>query len=178
MFNTALGGVEGAIGSLMQGQDQKAMYNYQAGVARMNSLIANQNALYALNVGEQQAQQSGMAGAQRMGSIRAALGSHGLDINSGSGKDVQSSQAFLNRFDQTTIRSEAAKTAYNYQVQGTGFMAQSQLDTMAGRNATTAGLIGASSSILGAASAVSSEWLRGAQLGLWGGTDKSTSFGS
>jgi hypothetical protein len=178
MFNTALGGVEGAIGSYMQGQDQRAMYNYQAGVARTNSIIAAQNATYATQVGEQEALQTGMAGAQRMGLIRAAQGSHGLDVNSGSNKDVQSSQAFLNRFSQTNIRASAAKTAYNYQVQGTQFQAQAGLDTLAGQNAATAGLVGASSSILGASSAVSSEWLRGAQLGLWGGTTQSSNYGA
>lgn len=175
MGNTALGGIQGAIGSLMQGQDQAAMYNYQAGVARTNSIISYQNATYASQVGEQQALQSGMAGAQRYGQIRAVQGSHGLDVNTGSAKDVASSQQLINRMDQTTIRSNAAKTAYNYEVQSTQFTAQAGLDTLAAKNAQTAGLIGASSSILGASSAVSSEWLRGAQLGLWGGAGSSAS---
>jgi hypothetical protein len=48
------------------------------------------------------------------------------------------------------------------------YTSQAQLDTLAGRNARTSGMIGAASSILGGASSVSSEWLRGQSLGLWG----------
>lgn len=178
MANTALGGVEGAIGQFQSGQAQSEMYKYQAGVAQFDKVIADQNAAYAEQIGEQEAQRYGMQAGQRFGQIKAAQASHGLDINTGSAKDVQDSQKLVTRMDLTQIRSQAAKTAYNYEVQGAGYTAQAGLDTASAANARRAGLVGASSSILGASSAVSSEWLKGAQAGLWGNTGSSAGMGA
>jgi hypothetical protein len=164
---TIAGGLTSAFGSFLQGESQKAYYDYQAGVARMNAIIAKQNAEYAVNVGEIQTQQEGLRGGQQMGRILAAQGASGLDVNSGSAKQVRESQVGLTRTSETSIRSTAAKTAYNYEVEGAGFTAQAGADIAAGKTSMTAGMIGAASSILGAATSVSSEWLRGQQLGLW-----------
>lgn len=170
MGTTMLGGLTSALGSIFQGQSQQQMYNYQAGVARLNQQIAEQNAVYAEQVGEQQATQAGLQGAQRLGQIKVAQASSGLDIRSGSAAQVQQSQKLVTAMDLATIRSNAAKTAYNYRVTGVQYGAQAGLDTVSGQNAMTSGFIGASSSILGAASSVSSQWLRGQQLGLWQNT--------
>lgn len=164
-----LGGLTQAFGALFSADAQKQMYNYQAGVANLNAEISRQNAEYARSVGELQATRYGMQAAQRMGQIKVAQSASGLDINSGSAKQVQQSQATLTRMDLTTIRSDAAKTAYNYEVQGVQYGAQAQLDTLAGKNAMSAGMISASGSIIGTAASVDTAWLRGSQLGLWGG---------
>ncbi len=166
--STIGGGLSSAIGSLMGGTAQQQYYDYQAGVARMNAQIAEQNASYAINVGEAQAQQEGLAGGQRMGKIIAGQAASGLDVNTGSNKQVQQSQVGLERLSQVGIRSTAAKTAYNYEVEAAGLSAQAAADVQAGKNAKTAGMIGAVSSILGSATSVSSEWLKGQQLNLWG----------
>ena len=178
MDNTALGGIEGAIGQFQSGAAQSQMYKYQAGVAQFNKVIADQNAAYAEQIGEQEAQRYGMQAGQRFGQIKAAQASHGLDINTGSAKDVQDSQRLVTRMDLTQIRSQAAKTAYNYETQGAQFTAQAGLDTAAAANARRAGFVGAASSIMGGASAVSSEWLKGAQAGLWGNTSSSSGMGA
>lgn len=171
------GGLSSAIGSLMGGTAQQQYYDYQAGVARMNAAIAEQNANYAINIGEIQAQQSGLAGAQQMGRIVAGQAASGLDVNSGSNKQVQQSQLGITRTNETSIRSTAAKTAFNYQVEGAQFSAQSTADIQAGKNAETAGMIGAESSIIGAASSVSSEWLKGTQVGLFPNPTNKQMFG-
>ncbi len=88
-------------------------------------------------------------------------GASGLDVGSGSAKQVRQDQQQLTRTSETSIRSTAAKTAFNYEVEGAGFTAQAGADSAAGKNAMTAGMIGAASSILGSASSVSSEWLKG-----------------
>lgn len=170
MGTTILGGLTSAISSFIGGEDQKEMYDYQAGVAKLNASISRQNATYASQVGEIQAANAGEQGAQRLGKIKAAQGASGLDVNSGSNVAVRTSQEAITSHDVSAIRANAAKTAYNYEVQATGYNAQADLDTLAGKNARTAGLIGATSSLVGAASSVSSQWLRGQQLGLWGGT--------
>lgn len=168
MGATFLGGITSAISSAIGGQDQQQMFNYQAGVATLNAQISRQNATYATQVGEHQAENAGLQGGQRLGKIKAAQGASGLDVNSGSSKQVQTSQAEITSMDTTAIRSNAARTAFNYSNQAQGFEAQAQADTIAGKNARMAGLIGAGSSLLSSAASVSSEWLRGQQLGLWG----------
>lgn len=165
---TLLGGLTSAFGSLIGGQDQQEMYNYQAGIANLNAQIAYQNATYASNVGEIQAAQAGLQGGQQLGKIKAAQSASGLDVNTGSAKQIQTSQAEVIQQNTAAIRSNAARTAYNYETQAVGYKAQANLDTLAGQNARTAGVIGAFSSIVGAASSVSSEWLRGNQLGMFG----------
>lgn len=168
MGATLLGGISSAISSFVGGESQQQMFNYQAGVAQLNAQIARQNATYATQVGDIQAAQAGLQGAQRLGKIKAAQGASGLDVNTGSNKQVQTSQAEITSFDATAIRSNAARTSYNYENQAVGFAAQANMDTIAGKNARTAGLIGAGTSLLSSATSVSSEWLRGQSLGLWG----------
>lgn len=174
---TLLGGLTSAFGSLFKGDAEKQMYDYQAGVARLNAQIAQQNSAYALQIGEQQAQGVGLQGGQRMGQIKAAQAASGLDVNSGTAVDVRASQKEWTGIQTAAVRSSAAKTAYNYQVQSVQFGAQAQLDTLAGQNARSAGMIGAASSIVGTASSVSSEWMRGSQLGLWGQGQQNTNTG-
>lgn len=166
---TAGGGIAGALGSFAGGISQQQMYNYQAGIARLNAQIAQQNATYARQVGENQAERFGLQAQARLGRIKVAQASSGLDVNTGSPKQVYDSQRLLSQMDIATIRSDAAKTAYNYEVQGVQFGAQANLDTIAGQNARISGLIGAESSILGAASSLTGQYLRGAQLGIFGG---------
>lgn len=165
---TAAGSALSAYGAYEGGQSQSQMYGYQAQVAKINSNIALQNADYARMQGEQQSVIEGRKGAQQLGGIRAAQGASGLNVNSGSPADVQASQKSTTALDLNQIRSNAAKTAYDFDVQSTEDVNQAGLYTAASKNAKTAGDIGASSSIVGGAGSVSSKWLAGQQQGLWG----------
>jgi hypothetical protein len=163
---TALGAMVGAAGSIMGGLSNAAMYNYQAGIARMNAQIARQNSAYEIGVGESQAQQSGLKTAQRLGQIRAAQGASGLDVNAGTAVDVRVSEGELGAVDQTVIRGNALKRAYGQEVIAVQEDAQAQADTMAGSNSEIAGFIGAGSSILGGVGTFSSRWMQGQSVGL------------
>ena len=174
MGTTGGGSILSAFGSLSSGIANKGMYDYQSGIAKLNQQIDLQNAEFARQLGEQQASQFGLKAAAQMGQIKVAQASSGFDVRSGSNAQVQASQAGLNRLDTTIIRSNAAKVAYNYESQGAAAGAQAELYSMAGANALAAGGIGAATSILGGVSSVSSEWLQGARVGLWGGGDSTT----
>jgi hypothetical protein len=160
MGATAGGSIMSAFGSLASGEANKSMYDYQSGIAKLNQQIDLQNATFATQQGEQQAQQYGLKAGQQMGQIKTAQASSGFDVNSGSNAQVRTSQAHLNSLDTDVIRSNAAKTAYNYTEQASVAGAQAQLYTMAGTNAMAAGEIGFGSSILGGVGSVSSEWLK------------------
>ena len=171
---SAAGGGVSAFGALEQGKSQAAMYNYQAGVANLNSQIAKQNADYAVASGEVQAQESGMRTRQQVGGIIAQQGAGGLAIGGGSNARVVSSQQQVGQEDQALIRSNAARTAYGYEVQGVQDTAQAALDTTAATNAKTAGDISAFGSILGTAGSVSSKWLQASQSGAFGSSGTGT----
>lgn len=166
--SSLLGSLTGTFGAMSGGEAQSQMFQYQAGVAQLNKKIALQNADYSRATGEVQAQESGMKTAALLGTQKATQGAGGLAVNSGSNADVRSSTEDIGGFDQTTIRANAAKRAYGYEVEATQDESQSKLFQMAGDNALKAGKISALSSILGGASSVSSKWLQGNQQGLWG----------
>jgi len=178
MFNTFLGGITSAIGGFEQGQAEKRMYDYQAGIARLNAQISEQNAKYASDVGELQAGMYGTKAAQQLGAIKSTQASHGLDIRSGSAAQVQASERLVSATDMAAIRSNAARTAFNYREMAQQGAAQAGLDVMAGRTAATAGMIRAATSIIGGATSVSSQWLTGQKAGLWPQDSAQQTFGS
>src|SRR5262249_15152910 len=100
--------------------------------------------------------------------IRAGQASSGLDVNSGSPLEVQSSAKELGELDALTVRNAAAQKAYGFQTQATGFEAQAGLDRSAASSALTGGFISGVGSILGGASSVSDKWLRLNDAGAFG----------
>jgi hypothetical protein len=91
----------------------------------------------------------------------------GLDVNSGSNKQVQQSQEKIKDIDMESIRSNAAKIAYDYDTKAVMDDNQAGLDVIAGKNAKDAGELGAISSIIGTVSGVSTKWQQGKTTGLW-----------
>lgn len=172
--SSVLGGATSAVGSIMGGQSQASMYNYQAGIALMNQQIMKQNADYATAAGEVTAQESGMKTRTQMGQTIAQQGAGGLAVGSGSNARVVSSELALGQEDQALIRSNAARQAYGYEVEATKFGAQAQVDQLAASKSKTAGYLGAFSSLLGAAGSVSSKWLQASQLGILPGGSAGT----
>lgn len=162
-------GILGAIGSVMGADAKSKAYKYQSSMAWYNAAIAKQNEKYSLDVGEQQAMRQGIAGAAQAGQIKAAQGASGIDVNSGSAKQVQESQHLVSQMDSQTIREKAAKTAYDFSVQATNYENQAKGYDDAAKNAQVEGKIGMVSSLIGGASSVASKWFQGNQLGLWGG---------
>jgi hypothetical protein len=155
----ALGGIVSAFGAYQGGQASAAEATYQAGVAQMNQQIAQQNANYALYAGEEQAQQQGIKTAQQIATTKAEQGAGGLDVSSGSNLAVRQSEYNVGQEDIALIRSDAAKRAYGYQVEGVQYGAQASLDKYAASESKIAGTTAAIGSILGGASSVSSKWL-------------------
>jgi len=174
--STIMGGALGVGGSLFKGASEMQMYNYQAGVAQINAGIARKNSEYAYTTGDKQAEKYGIKAGQQAGAIKAAQAASGLDITSGSNKQVQESQDKVAQTDMAQIRANAAKTAYDYQTQASTYDAQSKLYKQAGKNSMIAGVIGAASSIVSTSGSVANKWLQGQQVGL--DTDIKSSLGA
>lgn len=160
-------GVLGAIGAKGKADAESTAYMYKAGLSRVNADIASQNADYARNVGEVDAQLSGLKGRQQGGALRAAKGAGGLDVNTGSAEGVQADQHSAAVYDQTIIRSNAAKQAYGYEVEAFNQRAQAKLYDMSADYARKAGKINALSSLIGGATSVASKWSQFSTA--WGG---------
>ena len=168
MGASVLGGVTSAVGSVMGGYAKSSMYQYQAGVSRVNQQIAKQNADYARYTGEFEAQRSGMKSRYEMGQTRVIQSGRGLDINFGSAAAVQESQAKIGQQEQTTIRSTAARRAYGFDVEAEKARTAASMYGKAAENEEIAGYIGAASSILSSASSVSDKWLKASREGIPG----------
>lgn len=168
---TVAGGVTSAIGSSYAGEAKGRMYEYQAGVAKINESIEKQNADYARKSGEVVASEVGAKAKQTMGLIKVGQGASGLDVNSGSNVQVRDSQQSKNEFDQAIVRSNAARQAYGFE---TGALTQHANIGLAGMGAEasrTAGDLGATASIISTAGSVASKWAMGsASFGSVGNT--------
>ena len=158
-----------AFGALSGGRAQSQMYQYQAGVANLNSQIALQNRDYALATGDVEAAKYGMQARSRMGAIRAGEGAQNIDVGSGSKALVQEGQQTVAGIDLAQIANNAARKAYGYTVEATQDTAQAQIDTQAASDASTAGGIKALASLVSGAGSVASKWYQGSSVGLNGG---------
>lgn len=157
---TAVSAGVSAYGAYRQGQAQSAADAYQAQVARNNQIVAGQYAQQATQDGENKVAAKQEQTAQMIGAQRAAMAANGVDLDSGSPLRVQQDTAKLGEVDAMTIRNNAAREAYGYQLQGLSYGQQAQLDESASENAETAGSLNAFSSILGGASSVASQWTK------------------
>lgn len=171
------GGLLSAFGAQGEGDASQKAYNYKAQVAKINADINRQNAEWSLTKGETDATQYGMKAAQQRGAIKTTQAASGLDVNSGSNREVQASQEKIKDIDMSQIRANAAKVAYDYESKALMDENQATLDIMAGENAKKAGKIKAIGSIIGSVSGVSTKWSAGQSAGLWGG-NQPTNVGS
>jgi hypothetical protein len=155
---TAAGAGVGALGKLGQGQSEAQMYNYQAGVARVNAQIAKQDANYTVAAGGVQQEQAGMRERANIGATRAGFGAS--NVAGGSKNAVVSSEIEVGQQNQGIVAANAAKRAYGFEVGAASDTATAGALDFSATNAKTAGDIGAVSSILGGVSSVSSKWLQ------------------
>ena len=167
LASSAAGGVFGAFGAAAKGKASQSMYNYQSGMAQLREKIALQNRDYSLQVGEDLASRFGIKARTEAGSLLAKQSASGIDVGSGSAVKVRESQKNVTDIDMATIRNNAARRAYGYEVEATTEGAQANLYTMAGQNARVAADFDVASSLISSASSVSSKWLQGQQAGLW-----------
>lgn len=168
MGANAAGGGLGIFSSIFGGEAKSDMYKYQAGVARINEQIAQQNADYARAAGEVEAQRSGMGTRFKIGQERVAQAASGIDAGRGSAVAVRASEQAIGQQDEAMIRANAARRAYGYQVEAVGKEAEARMAETSADAAKTEGYINAFGSLLGTASSVSSKWLQAKQYGVYG----------
>ena len=152
----------GAAGAIQQGQAQASAQRaaaqadqYKAQVAEMNAQLAERQAQDAINRGQLAEQQQRQKAAQILGAQTAAMAANGVDLSFGSPLDVLTGTAQQSELDALTIRSNAAREAYDDRVKAYNYRTGGQLDTMraasdsaAASAASTSGFLSAGGTIL------------------------------
>lgn len=90
----------------------------QAELADWNASIADLQAQDAIARGAEQESRFRQGVRVMVGSQRAGLAASGVDVGFGSALDVQADAAFLGELDALTIRTNAARESWGYNVQG------------------------------------------------------------
>lgn len=117
-------------GALIGGENKAISYEYNAKVARMNAEIARQQGVAAVEAQQRQA-------ARAMGSMRAAYGASGVQMDVGSPVDVLVDSARNAELDRLTVQ-------YNYALKAVGYEANAKLDLLGAKSARTSALFEAS----------------------------------
>ncbi len=169
---SVIGGVVSAIGAEQQAAAQGKAAEYTAEVAANNATIAQQKAQVAAASGSEAVEQQGMKTKAAVGAIEAAQAASNIDVNQGSAVDVRSSAAATGELNALTTRANAEQQVYGYQTQQASYLGQESLAQMQASQASTAGIIGATTSLLSGASQAGSQysqWLRVGGGGSGGG---------
>lgn len=157
-------GAASAVGKIMEGNARSESDLYASQVAANNAKTAAQNAAWTIESGDIASGNESRKTAALIGHQKAAQGANNIDVNSGSAVDVRSSTAALGMLDALTIRSDAARRAYGYQVQQQNFETEAAAKRASAKYAKTAGWLGAGGSLLSTASTVGkdfSAWQQG-----------------
>ena len=136
----ALGTASTAYGKVRAGNETQSIYN-------QNAQYADLQANDAIQRGEIDAKKMHRKTEQVIGAQRTSFAAQGVDVNKGSAIDVQADTAYLGELDALTIKSNAAKEAWGYRVQGADYRAR-------GKTAKREGEFGAFNTILGSAGSV------------------------
>lgn len=184
---SAAGQVKAGHAAKQAGQAQQAQYEANAQVAESQAAQLDYNA----HAAEEQAADATARGAEDesrfrtqvrglIGSQRAGFAGQGVAVGSGSAADVQGDAAYLGNRDALTIRHNAAREAWGFQVQAEDLRQGAAIQrkaaaaarvggtyaAAAGNAAQTQARIGAATSILGTGSSLVLDrygWSRGAK---------------
>lgn len=164
-------------------QAAASQYQYQAAVADINrrtaernQYLAGRNAEYVEAAGARLADDRARRIRQTIGAQRAALAANGLLLDEGSAADMQGDTASLGRMALAEIGDNTRRQAAGYRIAGVNARDEAEAATLRGEgyrasstnalaagafaadNASTAGWLGATSSLLGGATSTFDRW--------------------
>lgn len=159
----AIGTGAGVLGQINQQAAMGAQQSYLAQQSRQRQMLADQAAADATQRGEVAVQKQRDLTGQRIGTQQAALAAQGTDL-SGSPTDILGDTARAGELDALTIKSNATREAYGYEVQGAGYGADASM-----RDTFRPSYLGAGTSLLMGASSLSDKWAKFQQNNPGGG---------
>lgn len=150
----------GAVGAMQASDARASAATYQAQVAENNAKIAKQNAGFEIESGEIAAANQGLKTRAVVGTEKASQAASGIDVTKGSAVDVRKGTETMGLLDAITIRSNAARRAYGYQVAETSDVAQGGLLRSQAKQEKIAGPLTAAGTLLSAASTVGGNYAK------------------
>lgn len=106
-----------AIGQFQQAGATEARGTFEQQRYDRNAALAAVEATQAMQTGQIEAGQRRAAGREELGADRASFGAQGVDMSSGSAKDVQANTSRFSAIDMLTIQNNAARKAWGYDVE-------------------------------------------------------------
>ena len=145
LLTQGIGTATQGIGSYYQAQGQQSQLQansvsltYSAHMAALNARLAELQAQSALRQGQRQQQQVQLATGQMIGTQRASLAAHGIDLTSATPTAIQAGTEVMSQADQNTIQTNAIRSAWGYRTQATNQQNEAIMDTA---GAASAGLM-------------------------------------
>jgi len=143
--------ISGVVGGVSSAYSQYQTGKYNNQVAANNKIIADRQAEDSLRRGRTAEAEHRRKVEDLKGSQKVAFGAGNIQLGSGTPLDVLEGTAVMGEIDALTIRDNARREAYGYQVQGMNAQAQGRLDKYQG----TTGAVG---SLLTSAGSVAGKW--------------------
>jgi hypothetical protein len=112
----------------------RAQGDYEGKAYDVNAKLASQQAADALTRGQTREQQQRLDTRHVEGYQRAEGAAGGVDINSGSSEDVQQSTEKIGELDAMTIRNNAAREAWGYNVEANQYSQKAELARLGSKN--------------------------------------------
>lgn len=141
----------GVAQNVQDAQAAKLRGQFENQVDQRNAQLAEKQAEFAVNDATLDANRLGGQTAQQVASGRAAAAAGGADVNTGSAAAVTASRNLVGAVDALTIKNNAAREAWGYDVQAANYRTQGKLALMAGQNEATADTMKGVSTLLGGA---------------------------
>lgn len=134
-----------------QAQAASLRGRFENDVAERNAQLSEKEGEDALNVGNLEENRQRLATEQEQGASLAAQGASGATVGSGSNADVRASQQLIGDVDALTIRNNAARQAWGYDVEAANSRMQGKLALLAGENEAASQRTAAVTTLLGGA---------------------------
>jgi hypothetical protein len=162
---TALSTIMSVVGQVGQQNAQAqaagvsaAQARYQAQVAAQSQELMQRQAADAVQRGQVAEENRRRLTVQQIGRQQAALAAQGTDLE-GSPTDILGDTAAAGEVDALTIRSQAARQAYEHQIAGVGYGNAGILESNRARNSMyQPNYLGAGASLLSGASTLAEKW--------------------
>lgn len=135
----AAGTALGAFGQIQASQAAAANAQFQAQVAANNAAIADQQILDAKERGREEEQRVMAEGSKVLGTTRAALASHNVDLSFGSPLDTIIETSIEIQRDAYRVRRNRDKEVHDLQTRKYNFLADSAMSRAEAKNARTSG---------------------------------------
>jgi hypothetical protein len=123
-----------AVGQLKQAQAARKQGNYVGAIEDQNAKFSEMQADDAIARGYEAAFKRRIETNQLAGTSRAAMAAQGIDVNTGSALDIQENNQRIGELDMVTIKNNAARQAWGYQVEALQHRQQAHLARIGGAN--------------------------------------------